>query len=180
MNKTEILRSLIYLCVFSKTCWISWFLTKNAQITYMYAFTRLSREWEMLQITLFTGVRFFAWKSGCVKNWTNIISGGIVSKLEYISENWVNVKLRKPHMVCRQLTENASTREVWSKLDELCGSTPSVWSNCCWLNPTTSRKFVQLINGASTSKLYWTKAKTQYIRLRLFFNQHKNHVFEIW
>ena len=28
----------------------------------------------MSQITLFTGVKFLAWKSGCVKSWTNIMS----------------------------------------------------------------------------------------------------------
>ena len=40
----------------------------------MYAFTLLFCEWKMSQITLFTGVKFLAWKSGCVKSWTNIMS----------------------------------------------------------------------------------------------------------
>ena len=63
------------LVFFSKTCWISSFLTKlYPNYLHVCAITLLSREWKMSQITLFDNVKFLAWKSGCVKSWTSIIS----------------------------------------------------------------------------------------------------------
>ena len=38
------------------------------------AFTLITLEWTMSQITHFYGVKFLAWKSGSVKFWTNIMS----------------------------------------------------------------------------------------------------------